>query len=126
MVVVLFLIYLIATTNALYIVRNNLVYRFVNIYTITPLQLYSRISIDFLYSKFGDAPRYSVLDSTVPLFLFCIDSLIDIRPICEKYSFKYYQLEQILVLDQSYNRNHKIYRIEPNYCLEKVIKMGGG
>lgn len=103
--------------------------RSVNIFTVQrPVE--NDTSVKVLSDAFGNnIPRYSPLeggDYKGPLYLFCVDSNVDFKSICNKYKYRYYSYSvyEFEVNEEQYNNNYQIHKVyytkEEPYRLEKI------
>lgn len=98
----------------------------VNIWHITE-PYFAMIKIEKLGEKFGDNyPHYTQLQNGGGNnYLFCVDTKIDVKSICDIYKYEIYEEPYEMEIDQElYNNKNKIY---PDYssngeCFKLVLK----
>jgi hypothetical protein len=86
----------------------------VNIWHITE-PYFAMIKIEKLAEKFGDNyPQYIQLEGGTGInYLFCVDTKIDVKGICDLYKYEIYEEPYEMEIDlELYNNNYKIY---PDY-----------
>jgi hypothetical protein len=91
---------------------------------------FAMIKINKLAEKFGDNyPKYSMIDGKSGItHLFCIDSKIDVRTICNFYKYEIYtdpyqmniepeQYSNDYIIKPDYTSNGDCYKLEKNFLI---------
>lgn len=71
-------------------------------------------NIDILYKDFGEnIPKYSPIlvgnYKLTSLYVFCVDSKIDIIKICNKYNYIFYELYVMEIEDNMFNNKYTVH-----------------
>ena len=81
---------------------------FANAFTVQ-LVSKSAVNIDVLKNDLGNIPRYCVYDgSDCREYLLCLDAMIDVKKLCEKYNYMCGSVHKIEIDKDLYNNNYEI------------------